>query len=121
MSKKTVFCIASVLSVALMSGSIAIAGSEPASPNPVFVPTPVRTPTDTPPAITPQNVQAAQALFAAVLTNPPPTISVALQVQILSLLNQISLQPDLAEALGLSDAQLAELIDSIQAIPTSPS
>lgn len=119
MSKKTVFCTASVLSVVLMSGSIAIAGSEPASPNPVFVPTPVRTTTGTPPVITPQTVQVAQDLSAAVLTNPPPTISVALQVQILSLLNQISLRPGLAEALGLSDAQVAELIERIQAIPTS--
>ena len=102
-----------------MTGSVAIAGPDPATPTPVVPAPPPLIQTAAPTAASPQAVQAAQALFVSITANPPQTINVVLQARIVSVLNQIALQPSLAAELGLSAAQINEMIVQIQAIPTA--
>lgn len=97
----------------------AFGGAEPASPTPIVPPPPPASLTSAVPvALTPAQVQVAQALTQVFLNDPPTSISLNLQVRVVNLLQLLSAAPEILAQLGFTQETIQALIAQVRAIPT---
>lgn len=108
----------SAVAALVIGTTAAFAGAEPASSTPIVPPPPPPPGATAGAAITPAQIQAAQALVQSFTSNPPATIPVALQARAVSVLQTVLEAPALLAQLGLSEAEAVFLIEQISTTPT---